>query len=153
MAEQKADTEVATPRKRKWTLDELEGTHPLPEADGLHILYPWAWRIDDSGPVAFEVGPAEPNEVWVDHHGCLASGDGEPPAAVAVAVIFAAHGMDSLSTMADELERRSQAARADAVANGDWSELLAAACDAEANVYREAAAMLRCGRVDGPDRK
>ena len=114
---------------RVWTRDELDRVWRLPEADGKRILYPWAWRVDSDGPVAYEVGPSEPNEVWVDR-GRLAAGDGEPPVEVALAVIGAHQGRDSPERLAQEVEQVAE-----------WDEA------PDESDMRALAAMLRRGTV------
>ena len=132
---------------RVWTRDELDRVWRLPEADGKRILYPWAWRVDSDGPVAYEVGPSEPNEVWVDR-GRLAAGDGEPPVEVALAVIGAHQGRDSPEWMAEALDDRAEMLHAKSKIGGGFSDVLHARQAAgQAIEAQRSAKMLRRGTV------
>lgn len=118
---------------RVWTEAELDRVHPLPKgtADGIRNRPPWFWRVDQTGPVAFTVAPDDGCEVWVDAGGRLCSSDGDPPADVALAVILASKGLDSMEAMAASLED-----------DADCED------DLRADRYlRKAAAMLRRGTV------
>jgi hypothetical protein len=124
---------------RQWTREELDRVHPLPEADGFHILYAWEWCVAGPHVSAREVDTSEPNEVWVDGNGNLASSEGEPPASVALAVILASRGMDSREAMAAAMDTVAERVKAAPIAS---EEMRGRAWQATA-----AAMMLRRGRV------
>jgi hypothetical protein len=117
---------------RVWTLEELDLAHPLPDG--------WEWSIasglgefDSTRPWAFGVGDLG---VELDLEGRVVANDGngkrfDPPADVALAVILASNGLDSMETMAFEVERR--------VSTSTLGGLLVA--------WRDVAAMLRRGTV------
>jgi hypothetical protein len=82
---------------RQWTCEALDAAHPLPDG--------WIWCVAGEHIGALEVGgPFDPNEVWVDEHGFLATSEREPPADIAFAVILASRGVDSLGAMDVALE-------------------------------------------------
>jgi hypothetical protein len=110
---------------------------------------PAPWRVDEDGPVAVEVGPAEPEEVWICARGRVMSGSGDPPADVALSVTLASQGMDSREAMVADLERRA-ADVGGRLTTADRTEALAPealALAAQANALYVGAAMLRRGTV------
>ena len=113
---------------RGWTREELDRVHPLPDG--------WAWRLWAGEPMAcsgtLEIF-ADGDEVW---------GQGREssmtalPCAVALAVILASRGCDSLAEMAGRLEADSRKG-----AVHDWERGYAAG-------LAFAAAVVRRGRVN-----
>jgi hypothetical protein len=133
---------------RVWTVEELDIVHPLPKAEAVRYRYPYAWRVDSDGPVAFEVGPSEPDEVWVDARGHLASATGEPPADVALAVILASKGLDSMEAMAREMDTKAGEMTERSRVGGGFSDTIhAAIAQGRAVQAVEDAATLRRGTV------
>jgi hypothetical protein len=135
---------------RVWTLKQLNDVHTLPKgkAGGIRNEPPWFWRIDPTGPVAFAVMPVDDWEVWVDARGHLCSSNGDPPEAVALAVILASKGMDSLAAMAATLVAASQDLELEALTHDSHGDREAAcARSGEALGCRVSAAMLNRGRV------
>lgn len=139
---------------RVWTVEELDWVHKLPDG--------WAWEIHGGKPRAMAAAPDPPIDctgdwhVWVDDLGELASQaigprcyrEGEtdhvdPPADVALAVILASKGLDSLGAMADAMER--EAAASDG-ANARTNAQRSIACGIRQGLW-SAIIMLRRGTV------
>ncbi len=123
---------------RQWTVEELKAAG-------------WSWRIDIDGTVAAQADDKADGRfvqvVWVDPMGRLASSHGcVPPEAIALAVILASRGMDSLGTMADALDglrRVSLQCGEDSPSDSED----AAVFSVEASAYAVGSAMLRRGTV------
>jgi hypothetical protein len=130
---------------RVWDVDELNRVHLLPDG------WRWMWLTeyglwcaryeDDSGGWA---------EVWVEG-GALAYSEhlAECPADVALAVILASQGRDSLDALADAMVRhRDAAARAESRCRRTKKHARANQHVGKWEAFDLARAMLRRGRVE-----
>jgi hypothetical protein len=132
---------------RQWTREALDAAHPLPRG--------WYWRVDDDGAdegdgyhvIAVDPSDHDPfndddAEVWVLDGG-LESTRASIPVDIALAVILASLGMDSLGAMADAMKTRAEALRSGPiVSDADFGE---------STGFRKCAAMLRRGTAkDAP---
>jgi hypothetical protein len=138
---------------RQWTREALDAAHPEVKAAG------WEWIIEDGRPVAVEklldgrfhparidirTWPSEDNE-----HEHLHCEKRPPPPSVALAVILASRGMDSLGGMADAMTTEATTHRTMAGMALDARKPTVAQCaELMVEVYDKAAAMLRRGTVD-----
>jgi hypothetical protein len=111
---------------RIWTVEDLDRVHPIEDESDEG----WTWKLDEDGrPFAVNGDRAR---IMVDSLGrlCCDDIDGDN-ANVALAVILASKGLDSLEAMAVEVERR--------VSNATLGGLL--------GVWRDVVAMLRRGSI------
>lgn len=129
---------------RIWTLKELDDMHSLPEG--------WTWADDPSVgwharyPGGYTVCIDASDDVVALHDGTRHF---EPPARVALAVILASKGLDSLAAMADELDRLRVVELdriAPLAAKGRHERAYHA--DGHATGLHKAAAMLRRGTIE-----
>jgi transcriptional regulator GlxA family with amidase domain len=126
---------------RVWTKEKLNEAHPLPKSkDG--STSSWMWELDGEPPTWDATLTDYSDSVFVCDDGTLGSMSGEPPADVALAVILASKGLDSMEAMAREVERFAGIVRA--TGDDDRSAVLAGR---ERSRLREVAEMLRRGTV------
>ena len=135
---------MAETKARIWTIEELTRVHPLPDG--------WTWAAERVTAVRGDW------EVWLDDEGELCSWyepDGgsmlrcDPPADVALAVILASKGLDSLAAMADALDKMADTAlsRIKPLVDAGRSER-AYQADGDATGLRTGARMVRRGTVN-----
>ncbi len=129
---------------RVWTVKELDRVLPLPEG--------WTWSIasglsefDPTRPWAFGVGD---RGVEVDADGAVSAQDGngrrfDPPAEVALAVILASQGRDSMEAMAEAMDGIARVIAASKVGQAAYD----GAMECAAAATGRCAEILRRGRV------
>jgi hypothetical protein len=130
---------------RQWTKEELDRAHPL-------VGWAWAYRANGSWCARNEENGRR-RDVWVSGVGHLVAECSvpmgmpysiDPPSDIALAVILASKGLDSLAAMARSLDDFAAFVRKDA----DSSRLhVKATCVAQAELSEAVAAMLRRGTV------
>jgi hypothetical protein len=136
--------------KRQWTKEELDRVHPL-------VGWAWAYRANGSWCARNEENGRR-RDVWVSGAGHLVAECSipmampysiDPPVDIALAVILASKGRDSLAAMADALEVAADAdhrAAAESDSHGERDD--ANTLDGRASGKVEAAAMVRRGTVE-----
>jgi hypothetical protein len=132
---------------RQWTREALDAAHPLPE------WWEWAQRPNGSW-LARNRYKGAVSDVWVSSGTLVAECSLpmaepyaiNPPLDVALPVILASRGMDSLGAMAAEMERQ-----ADALDPGPRSPIGQTwAAQGQAVIYRVAAMLRRGTAKDAP---
>jgi hypothetical protein len=117
---------------RQWTREELDRVHPLPDG--------WAWRQRPNGSwCATYAASGVRCDVWVSAGSLIAMVEGateplnfDPPINVALPVILASKGLDSLGAMAAAMDTEGD------LNGSSWAKV----------AYRWCAAMLRRGTVE-----
>jgi hypothetical protein len=124
---------------RVWTAEELARVWPLPGD--------WVWH-SEPGMDWFALHTPSMVMVFVDADGLLVTTSEAEPVAVALAVIGAHQGRDSVETLAREMDDRDRELGKVAIAE-DHEQDREGACIAagEALGFRRSAAMLRRGTV------
>lgn len=142
------DEKPATIETREWTREELDRVHPLPEG------WAWARRLNGSWFARHFANGAR-CEVWVSAGSLIAAVYGaaepesiDPPVDVALPVILASKGLDSLGEMADEMALEAAKAKERARTHRlNRQTAMAYSNDGQQSGLTAAAAMLRRGRV------
>ncbi len=126
---------------RQWTREGLDAAHPEVKAAG------WSWALRSSGqPYAVQARSGSRHEVDVAADTLRSEAlvpmaepyHLDPPPSIALAVILASRGQDSLGAMADAL---------DGFASHEGGDISTTPQDAASGAYRHAAMMLRRGTV------
>lgn len=122
---------------RQWTREELDRAHPDVKAEG------WTWALWDNGKTPVAMAADQSRWVVVVEGRLVCADEGgdliRPLASIALAVILASKGLDSLGAMADEL---------DGFASHEGGDISTTPQDAASGAYRHAALMLRRGTVE-----
>jgi hypothetical protein len=130
---------------KQWTIEDLDRVHPLPAG--------WRWAKDSEGDWCAWLGAR-----WVSAPGGALFWDDPSlppdnevmciPSDVALAVILAGKGLDSMEAMAREMDDRAdEMAKRSQVGGGFSDSIHAATASGRAVQAAEAAAMLRRGTV------